>query len=78
MNRLGVTIPKAVASAVTRNKYKRWVKEVFKSVEKSKSKKQECYDIHVFIPPQKNKEEKISWQEFEEDLCPRLKKIIEK
>lgn len=75
-HRLGVTIPKTVDKAVFRNKYKRWVKEIFKACNKDRINSENYKDIHVFIKKEKNEE--LRWVEFKKELKEKLEQVMSK
>lgn len=76
-NRLGVTIPKAVGNAVTRNKYKRWSKAVFKDYQKVTKTPGKFKDVHVFFTSsKKDTKPAVVWQEFKQELSHKLREML--
>ena len=70
-SRFGWTIPKYVGSAVTRNKFKRWCRDICRKARINNSK-----DINIVLR-KRNKEfyKEISFDEFQTALKQAFKKI---
>jgi ribonuclease P protein component len=68
-HRVGVTVPKTVGSAVIRNRYKRWCREIIRKVNFDKFSR--TFDINIFVGNKKVKRiefENHKFQEFRDEL----------
>jgi ribonuclease P protein component len=76
-HRIGVTVPKAVGSAVVRNRYKRWCREILRK--EGFEKLARPLDFNIFIGNQKVKKEefeKAQFVHFQKELSLALKQAI--
>lgn len=72
--RVGWTVPSKVGTAVKRNRFKRWCREYFKSL--NSQEKQLSFDVNiVFLNDVSKRDEELKYEEFKQLMQSGIKRL---